>query len=188
MGGLTRHHPTPKNAKRPTSTVCPDKLKKDCTVCSTLHQAGKCPASSQTCSKCNKQGHYAKLCHSRNPSTTSVPTSNRKTRGSWCGRGRGGRGHGSRCTVYEAETNGTSKSIVDSTNSEVDVKLLQAYGMVPTEGSELKHRRKKVAADEICAIQNLGDDFTSNFMPLVLHGSLVECNIDVSGRPVTLFH
>ena len=44
----------------------------------------------------------------------------------------------------------TSKPIADATNSEVDfVKLLQAYGMVPTEGSELKHRRKKVATDEI---------------------------------------
>ena len=41
-----------------------------------------------------------------------------------------------------------------ATNSEVDVvKLLQAYGMVPTEGSELKHRRvKKVATDEISMV------------------------------------
>ena len=40
--------------------------------------------------------------------------------------------------------------MVDATNSEVDVKLLQACGMVPTDGSELKHRRpKKVATDKI---------------------------------------
>ena len=50
--------------------------------------------------------------------------------------------------------------------------------MVPTEGSELKHRRMKVATDEI-SIQTLGDDFTFEPKPLVLHGSLVECNIDV---------
>ena len=69
--------------------------------------------------------------------------------------------------------------MVDSTNSEVDVvKLLQAYGMVPTDGSELKCRQK-VATDEICAIQDLGDDFTSNSMPLIPHGSPVECNTDV---------
>ena len=47
--------------------------------------------------------------------------------------------------TYEAETSDTLKPIVDATNSEVDVvKLLQAYGTVPTEGWELKHRRKKV--------------------------------------------
>ena len=49
------------------------------------------------------------------------------------------------------------------------VKLLQAYGMVPMEKSELKHRRKKAATDEI----------TSEPKPLVLHRSLVECNTDV---------
>ena len=82
--------------------------------------------------------------------------------------------------MYEAETTDTSKSIVDETNSEVDiVKLLQAYCMVPTEGSELKHRRKEVATDEICVIQTLGDDFMFELKPLVLHGSPVECNIDV---------
>ena len=118
--------------KRLASTVRPDKSKKDCTACGTLHQAGECPASSQVCFKCNKQGHYAKLCCStRNSSTTNGLTSNRNTRGSWHGRGRGGRGHGSRHAVYEAETY-TSKPIVDSTNSEVDIiKLLQPYGMVP---------------------------------------------------------
>ena len=59
------------------------------------------------------------------------------------------------------------------------VKLLQAHGMVPTEGSELKHRRKKVATDEISIIQTLGDDFTFEPKPLVQCGSPVECNIDV---------
>ena len=73
-----------------------------------------------------------------------------------------------------------SKPIVDATNPEVDViKLLQAYGMVPTEGSKLKHRRKKVTTDEISIIQTLGDEFTFEPKPLVLHGSPVECNIDV---------
>ena len=42
--------------------------------------------------------------------------------------------------------------------------------MVPTEGLELKHRRKKVATDEISIvpIQTLGDDFTFEPKPLVL--------------------
>ena len=62
--------------------------------------------------------------------------------------------------IFEAEISDTSKPIVDATNSKVDVvKLLQAYRMVPTEGSELKHRRKKVATDEISIvpIQTLGN-------------------------------
>ena len=55
--------------------------------------------------------------------------------------------------MYEAEASDTSKPIVDTTNSEVDVvKLLQVYGMVPTEGSELKHRRKKVTSHEISVV------------------------------------
>ena len=45
---------------------------------------------------------------------------------------------------------------------------------------DLKHRRpKKVATDEICVIQSLDNNFTYESMPMVLHGSLVECNIDV---------
>ena len=65
----------------------------------------------------------------------------------------------------------TSKPIVDATNSEVDVvKLLQAYGMVPTDGSELKHRKTKtVTTDEISIVQALDNDFT--FKPA--HKSLV---------------
>ena len=56
--------------------------------------------------------------------------------------------------------------------------------MVPTEGSELKHRRKKVATDEISIvpIQTYGDHHLT-FEPepklLVLQGSPLECNIDV---------
>ena len=134
-----------RNTRRPPSTVCPDRPKNDCTACGTLHQAGECPASSTVCFKCNKQGHYAKLCHSKVHSTTSAPNSKRNRRGSWHSRGRGGRGPGSKRAVYEAETTDTSKPIVDATNSDVDiVRLLQVYGMVPTEGSELKHRRKSL--------------------------------------------
>ena len=59
------------------------------------------------------------------------------------------------------------------------VKLLQAYGMVPIEGSDIKHRRKKVATDEISITQTLGDDFIFEPKPLVLHRSLVACNINV---------
>ena len=81
---------------------------------------------------------YAKLCYSKIQSTTSVPSSKRNTRGSWHGRGRGGKGHGFKHAVYEAETTDTSKPIVDATKVDI-VKLLQAHGMVPTEGSELKH-------------------------------------------------
>ena len=82
--------------------------------------------------------------------------------------------------MYEAETTDTSKPIVHATNSEVDViKLLQAYGMVPTEGSELRHRTKKVATDEISVVQDLDNDFTFEPTPLVLHGSPVKCNIGI---------
>ena len=105
--------------------------------------------------------------------TISTPGSNRNTRGSWQSQGigsnRSNRGHGSKCAVYEAETSDTSKPIVDATNSEVDVvKLLQAYGMVPTKGSELKHRRvKKVTTDEISMvpIQTLSDIHTIEPVP-----------------------
>ena len=76
----------------------------------------------------------------------------------------------------------TSKPKVDGTNSEVDVvKLLQAYGMVPTEGSELKHR-KKVVADEIsmAPIQSLNDVHSSDLAhkPLVLRGSPLEYSVN----------
>ena len=110
---------------------------------------------SSVCFKCNKQGHFSRLCQS---TTINQPSFNKNIRGSWRGRGRGnnrgGKGRGSKHAVYEAETSDTSKPIIDATNPEVDVvKLLQAYGMVPTEGSELKHRKvKKVTADEISLV------------------------------------
>ena len=64
------------------------------------------------------------------------------------------------------------------------MKLLQAYGMIPTEGSELKHRKvKKVTTDEISIvpIQTLGDIYAVKPVtkPLVLRGSPLECNMDV---------
>ena len=133
----------------------PDKSRTVCTACGTVHQVGECPAVSSICFKCNKQGHFSRLCQS---TTISQPNFNRNTRGSWHGKGRGnnrgGKGHGSKCAVYEAETSDTSKPTIDATNPEVDVvKLLQAYGMVPTKGLELKHRRpKKVATDEISLV------------------------------------
>ena len=55
--------------------------------------------------------------------------------------------------------------------------------MVPTEGSELKHRKiKKVANDEISVvpIQTLGNiAFEPVLKPLVLRGSPLECSVDV---------
>ena len=86
MDGLARLWPRSRfksNTRRPPSTVCPDRPKNDCTACGTLHQVRECPASSFVCFKCNKQGHYAKLCHSKIQSTMSTPSSNRNTRGSW---------------------------------------------------------------------------------------------------------
>ena len=136
------------------------------------------------CFKCTKQGHFSRLYQS----TFSTPSFNRNTRGSWCGREveaiTGGKGHGYRCAVYEAEMSDTSKPLINATNPKVDVvKLLQAYGMVPTEGSELKHRRlKKVATDEVSmmSIQPLSGIHTVEHAhkPLVLQGSPLECSID----------
>ena len=152
VDGLARWHARPKsrsNTRRSQQSpaVCPERPKIECTACGTLHQAGECPAVSVVCSKCNRPGHFSRLCQSQS-TTTSTPSSNRNIRGSWHGRGRGNRnnrGHGSRHAVYEAETSDTLKLIVNATNFEVDVvKLLQVYGMVSTEGSELKHRRKSL--------------------------------------------
>ena len=117
------------------------------------------------CFKCNKQGHFSRLCQSI---TISQPSFNRNTRGSWHGRGRGNnkgrKGRGSKCVVYEAEMSDTSKPIIDATNPEVDVvKLLQAYGMVPTDGSELKHRKvNKVATDKISLVPTKLSIYTYN--------------------------
>ena len=185
MDGLTRQCPRPRS-----NTRHPDKLKKDCTACGTLHQAGECPASSSVCFKSDKQGHYTRQHHSKIQSTMpSTLNSNRNTRGSWCGRGRGGRGCGSKRAVYETETTDTSKPIVDATNYDVNIIRLQhAYGMVPIEGSELKHRRKKVATDEISVIQTLalGDYFT--FEPKHRYYMEVQLNVTLmySGSPAKI--
>ena len=53
MDGLARRCQK-SNTRKPPSTVCSDKPKKDCTACGTLHQAGECPAVSSVCLKCNK--------------------------------------------------------------------------------------------------------------------------------------
>ena len=177
MDGLARRCPKSKsrsrsNTRRPQQSVSPHIPKNECIASGILHQAGECSASSAVCFKCNKLGHYSRLCWFQ--STTTTPNSNKNARGSWHGRGRsnrGGRGHGSKHAVYEAETSDTSKPIADATNSEVDVvKLLQAYGMVPTEGPELKHRRtKKAATDEISMVPiQTVSDITFESEPLVL--------------------
>ena len=73
----------------------------------------------------------------------------RSATGYWCGCGRSqSRSRSrdqSRRNIHEAEfTHDTSKHIIDSTNSEVNVvKLLQAYCMVNSEGSELRYRKVK---------------------------------------------
>ena len=64
------------------------------------------------------------------------------------------------------------------------MKLPQAYGMVPTEGSALKHRRpKKITTDEMSMvpIQTLCGIHTAELAhkPLVLQGSPLEYNVDV---------
>ena len=43
--------------------VHPDRPKTECTACGTLHQVRECPAMSSVCFKCNKQGHFSRLCH-----------------------------------------------------------------------------------------------------------------------------
>ena len=109
MDGLARQHPKSKsrdgsNTRRPQQSVHPDKPKTECTVCGTVHQVRECPVTSSVCFKCNKQGHFSRLCWS---TTISTSGSNRNTRGSWHSRGRGSnrsnRGHGSKCAVHEAE-------------------------------------------------------------------------------------
>ena len=104
-----------------------------------LNNTIQCPASSTVCFKCNKQGHYIKLCHSK-VQVHQIPI---EIQGDLGAVEVGVTGHGSKHAVFEAKTTDTSKPIVDATNSKVDVvKMLQAYCMVSSEGSELKHRRK----------------------------------------------
>ena len=69
MDGLARQCPKSKsrdgsNTRRPQQSpaVHPDRPKTECTACGTLHQVGECPATSSVCFKCNKQGHFSKLC------------------------------------------------------------------------------------------------------------------------------
>ena len=89
----------------------------------------------------------------------------------------------------------TLKSAVDATNSEVDiVKLLQAYGMVSIEGSELKHRRpKKVATDKISLvpIQTLSDVCLLNLHTSHWYYKEVLWNVALmmyNGSHVKIFH
>ena len=154
MDGLTRQCPKSKsrsnsNTRKPQQAVCPDKPKTECIACGTLHQVRECPATSSVCFKCNKQGHFSRLCQS---TTISTPSSNRNTRGSWHSRGRGSnrsnRGCGSKCAVYaELKHRRTKKVATDE------------ISVVP--------------------IQTLGNlTFEPEPKPLVLQGSQLECNID----------
>ena len=84
MDGLARQHLKSKsrggsNTRRPQQSIHPDKPKSECTACGTVHQVGEYPATSSVCFKCNKQGHFSRLCQS---TTISTPGSNRNTRGS----------------------------------------------------------------------------------------------------------
>ena len=110
-----------------------------------------------------------------------MPSSNRNSRGSWHGQGRGtsSRGHGFRCSINETEVSDTSKPLDDSTKSEVDmVRLLQVYGTVPSKGTELKRRKQVI--DESSTVNSLALEFTLPVpMPLVLHGAPLEADIDV---------
>ena len=93
-------------------------------------------------------GHFSNKCCC---STIKQSSSARPSAGYWHGRGRntkGCRGHinDTRRNVHEAEgeARDTSKPIADTTNLEVDVvKLLQAYGMVNSDRSGLRHRKVK---------------------------------------------
>ena len=117
-------------------------------------------------------------------------TSIQSQTGYWCGCGRSqNRSRSrdqSRCNIHEAEsTQDTSRLIVDSTSSEVDVvKLLQAYGMVSSEGSELRHRKVKQWDINYISVETSKfayDVNTTNLEPkfLVLHGSPLTKYIDV---------
>ena len=147
------------------------------------------PARSAVCFKCNKIGHFSNKCHS---STIKQPSSTRSSTRYWHGCGRNtnrgrGRINDSRHNVHETEVEArdTSKPIADTTNSEVDVvKLLQAYGMVNSDRSGLRHRKvKQVDIDDI-SVQ------TSNFAndvhvidlaskPMVLHGSALLNDVNI---------
>ena len=154
-----------------------------------MHQSHDCHAKSAVCFKCNKTGHFSNKCHS---STIKQPSSTRPSTGYWCGCGRStnrGRGHvnDTRCNVHEAEaeTQDISKPIADTTNSEVDVvKLLQAYGMVNSNSSGLRHRKvKQIDVDDISVqTSNFANDVHAIDLaskPVVLHGSALSDDVDV---------
>ena len=134
-------------------------------------------------------GHFSNKCCS---STIKQPSSTRPSTGYWCRCGRNtnrGRGHinDTRCNVYEAEAEarGTSKTIADTTNSEVDVvKLLQAYGMVNSDRSGLRHRKvEQVDVDDISVqTSNFANDIHMIDLaskPVVLHGSALSNDVNV---------
>ena len=73
------------------------------------------------------------------------------------------------------------------------VKLLQAYGMVQSEGTELK-RRKKVAMNDISQVNSLALEFTLP-VPIVLHGAPTVLEVDIIQwkmcdhiMPIVMYH
>ncbi|UYV69364.1 K02A2.6-like [Cordylochernes scorpioides] len=61
-------------------TVNQNKMKKNipCRYCATFHEHNrqKCPAWNQTCRKCNKKNHWAKVCKSRMRTVQSLESQN----------------------------------------------------------------------------------------------------------------
>ena len=114
----------------------------------------------------------------------------RPSTGYWHGCGRStnrGRSRDTRHNVHEAEveTQDTSKPIADTTNLEVDmVKLLQAYGMVNSDGSGLRHRKvKQIDVNDISVqTSNFANDVHAIDLaskPVVLHGSALSDDVDI---------
>ena len=195
MDGIIKHHQRPKSRgnfhnnsgrRRPQQqqqrAVQQDRFKSECTACGTVHQPNDCPARSAVCFKCNKTGHFSNKCRS---STIKQPSSTRPSTGYWHGCGRStnrGRGCDTRRNVHEAETRDTSKPIADTTNSEVDVvKLLQACGMVSSEGSEFRHRKvRQIDIDDISVqTSNFANDVHTVDLASNLHGSTLLDDVDV---------
>ena len=112
----------------------------------------------------------------------------RSSTGYWCGQGRStnrGRSHDARHNIHEAEAQDNSKPIGDTINSDVDVvKLLQAYGMTNSDGSELRHRKvRQIDIDDISVqTSNFANDVRAIDLaskPVVLHGSTLSDDVDV---------
>ena len=97
----------------------------------------------------------------------------RPSTGYWHGHGRNtnrGKSRDTRHNVHEVEAQDTSKPITDTTNSDVDVvKLLQAYGMVNSEGSELRHR--KCSRPTLITLMCRQATLSLMYMWLILHPS-----------------